>query len=121
MYPVSFVVVALRSLSHIRLFVSSGTAACQAPLSSTISQCLFKFMSIELVMLSNHFILSPLLDCKSFSTDTIPFHLCTLKISYREGTEKMFFELILSKEVTTLLAIKTNLIKGIESSDESRS
>ena len=57
MYPVSFVVVVLRSLSHIRLFVSSGTAACQAPLSSTISQCLFKFMSIELVMLSNHFIL----------------------------------------------------------------
>ena len=33
----------------------------------------------------------------------------------------MFFELILSKEVTTLLAIKTNLIKGTESSDESRS
>ena len=32
-------------------------AACQAPLSSIISQSLLKFMSIELVMLSNHLIL----------------------------------------------------------------
>ena len=33
------------------------TAACQAPLSSTISKSLLKFMSIESVMLSNHLIL----------------------------------------------------------------
>ena len=33
------------------------TVACQAPLSSTISQSLHKFMSIALVMLSNHLIL----------------------------------------------------------------
>ena len=33
------------------------TVACQASLSFTTSQSLFKFMSIELVMLSNHFIL----------------------------------------------------------------
>ena len=33
------------------------TAACQAPLSSTISWSLLKFMSTELMMLSNHFIL----------------------------------------------------------------
>ncbi|CAI9169129.1 unnamed protein product [Rangifer tarandus platyrhynchus] len=33
------------------------TAACQAPLSSTISQSLLKFMFIELLMLSNHLIL----------------------------------------------------------------
>ena len=33
------------------------TAACQAPLSCTISQSLLKFMSIESVMLSNHLIL----------------------------------------------------------------
>ena len=37
------------------------TAALQAPLSSTISQILLKFMSIELVMLSNH-----LIPCVSF-------------------------------------------------------
>ena len=33
------------------------TVARQAPLSSTISQCLLKFMSVESVMLSNHLIL----------------------------------------------------------------
>ena len=34
-----------------------GLQACQAPLSSTISQSLLKIMSIESVMLSNHLIL----------------------------------------------------------------
>ena len=43
-----FVVVPL--LSHVKLFVTPGTAAYQAP-SSTISWSLLKFMSIELVML----------------------------------------------------------------------
>ena len=50
------------SLSCFRLFVTPWTTACQAPLSSSISQSLLKFMSIELVMLSNHRILcKPLL------------------------------------------------------------
>ena len=44
-------------LSYVRLFVAPWTAAHQAPLSSTISLSLFKFMSIESVMLSNHLIL----------------------------------------------------------------
>ena len=39
------------------LFTIPWTAAHQAPLSATISQSLFKFMSIALVMLSNHLIL----------------------------------------------------------------
>ena len=43
--------------SHVRLFVTPWTAAPQAPLSSTISWILFKVMSIELVMPSNHLIL----------------------------------------------------------------
>ena len=55
----SFVVV--QSLSCIRLFVTSWTAACQAALSSTISQSLLKFMSIVSVMLWNHFVLCHLL------------------------------------------------------------
>ena len=37
--------------------VTPWTAACQAPLSSTVSQSLLRFTSIELVMLSNHLIL----------------------------------------------------------------
>ena len=47
----------VQSLSHVWFSVTPWTAACQAPLSSTISQSLLSFMSIELVMLSNHLIL----------------------------------------------------------------
>ena len=39
-------------LSHVRLFVTPWTAACQASLSFTISQSLLKLMSIESVMSS---------------------------------------------------------------------
>ena len=46
-----------QSLSCVQLFVTPWPVACQAPLSSTISQDLLKFMSIESVMLSNHLIL----------------------------------------------------------------
>ena len=41
-------------LNCVWLFVTPWTAACQAPLSSTISWSSPKFMSIDLVMLSNH-------------------------------------------------------------------
>ena len=43
--------------SGVRLFVTAWPSARQASLSSTISRSLFSFMSIELVMLSNHLIL----------------------------------------------------------------
>ena len=46
----------LRSLSHVRLFVTPWTAACQASLSFTNSQSLLKLMSIQSVMPSNHLI-----------------------------------------------------------------
>ena len=50
-------VVFLQSLGHVQLFEKPWTAVHQAPLSSTNSQSLLKFMSIELVMLSNHLVL----------------------------------------------------------------
>ena len=46
-----------QSLSRDQLFVTPWTAAHQAPLSTTISRSLPKFMSIESVMPSNHLIL----------------------------------------------------------------
>ena len=49
--------VVVQSLSHVWLFGTPWTTACQAPLSSTISQSLLRFMSIKSVMLSNHLIL----------------------------------------------------------------
>ena len=42
-----------QSLSHVLLFVTPWTAACQAPLSFTISQSLLKLMLIESAMPSN--------------------------------------------------------------------
>ena len=53
----------VQSLSHIQFFVTTRTSACPAPLSSTISQSLLKFMSCELMMLSNHLIF-----CRPFSS-----------------------------------------------------
>ena len=44
-------------LSHVRLFATSWTAACQASLSITNSQSLLKLMSTKLVLPSNHLIL----------------------------------------------------------------
>ena len=46
-----------QSLSHVQLFATPWTAACQASLSFTITQSLVKPMSIESVMPSNHLIL----------------------------------------------------------------
>ena len=50
-------IVAVQSLSHFWLFATPWTSAHQAPLFSTISWNLLKFMSIELVMVSNYPIL----------------------------------------------------------------
>ena len=47
----------VQSLSHVRLFGTPWTTACQAYLSFTISQSLLKLMSIESVKPSNHLIL----------------------------------------------------------------
>ena len=44
--------------SRVRVFAMPWTAACQASLSITNSWSLLKFMSIDLVMPSNHLILS---------------------------------------------------------------
>ena len=47
----------VQSLSHVRLFVTPWTAACQASLSITNSRSLLKLMSFRSVMPSNHLIL----------------------------------------------------------------
>ena len=47
----------VQPLSHVRLFASPWTAACQASLYLTMYWSLLKLMSIEQVMPSNHVIL----------------------------------------------------------------
>ena len=44
----SYLVIVVQLLSHVWLFITLWTAACQAFLSFTVSQSLLKFMSIEL-------------------------------------------------------------------------
>ena len=69
----------VQSLSHVQLFATPWTAACQASLSITNSQSLFKLMSIKSVMPSNHLILCHLLlllplifpSIKVFSNDSV--------------------------------------------------
>ena len=48
----------VQSLSHVQLFAAPWTAAFWAPLSTNISQSFLKFMTIELMMLSNNLILN---------------------------------------------------------------
>ena len=62
LYPIlkRYVDQSIQSLSHVQLFASPWTAACQASLSITNSQSLLKLMSIELVM-------------QSISSSVIPF------------------------------------------------
>jgi len=48
----------VQSFSRVSLFATLWTAACQASLSITNSWSLLKLMSIDLVMPSNHLILS---------------------------------------------------------------
>ena len=63
--PIYFDVIAVvQSLSSVQLSVTPWAAAHQASLSFTVCWSLLRFMSIELVMLSNHLILGhPLLLC----------------------------------------------------------
>ena len=70
----------VQSLSHVRLFVTPRTAACQASLTITNSWSLLKLMSIKLVMPSSHLILChPLLlqpsifpSIRVFSNESVP-------------------------------------------------
>ena len=60
--PFHIVVVVVQPLSHIWLFATPWTAACQASLSFAVSWSLLKLMSVESVMPSSHLILcGPLL------------------------------------------------------------
>ena len=54
----------VQSLSHVQLFVTPWTAACQASLSITNSRSLLKIMSIELVM------------PPTISSSVVPFSSC---------------------------------------------
>ena len=67
----------VQSPSHVQLFVTPWTAACQGSMFLTIFWSLPKFMSIELVMPSNHLILpSPVLNFPSIRIFSKKSALC---------------------------------------------
>ena len=64
--------ISVQLLSHVQLFATPWTAACQASLSITNSQSLLKLMSIESVIPSNHLILChPLLPSSTFPSNRV--------------------------------------------------
>ena len=75
---------AVQLLSHVQLFVTPWTAACQASLSITSSRSWLKLMSIESVMPSNYLILCrPLLLLPSiFSTIRVCSNESALRIRW---------------------------------------
>ena len=65
-FSINILFSSVQSFSHIQLFATPRTAACQGSLSITNSRSLLKLMSVESVMASNHLILChPLLHMTS--------------------------------------------------------
>ena len=105
----SFRTVVVQSLTGVQLFVTPWSAECQASLSFTISQRLLKFLSIELVMPSNHLILChPLLFLSSIFPSTRGFSSeLTLYIRWPEYWS-FSFSISPSKEYSGLISFRTD-------------
>ena len=103
--------------SHNQLFAAPWTAACQAALSSTVSQSLLRLMSIELVMLSNHLILyhprllpSVFPHIRGFSSESA---LCIMWPNYWS------FSISTSNEYSGLISFRTDSFNLLSDSQES--
>ena len=82
---------------------TSWITECQAPLSSTISRSLLKFMSIELVVLSNHFILChPLLLLPFPASESFPMN----QFFVSSGQKYMSFSISPSNEYSGLISFR---------------
>ena len=91
----------VQSLSHVRLFATPWIAARQASLSITNSQSSLKFMYIELVMLSNHLIILPLV----FATFRVFSNESALRIRWPKYWS-FSFSIIPSKEIPGLISFR---------------
>ena len=99
----------VQSLSCSRFFVTSWTAALQAPLPFTVSWSLLKFISIESVMLSNHLILChPLLHLPSIFPNIRVFsNLLALHIKWPKYWS-FSFSISPSNEYSRLISFRTD-------------
>ena len=90
----------VQMLSHVRLFATPRTAACQASLSITNSWGLLKLMSIELVMASNHLIFFMLYNLRYADDTTLMAKIEELKgllMKVEEESEKVGLKLNIQK------------------------
>ena len=94
--PFPFDCCSCQSLSHVWLFATPWTAACQASLSFTISQSLLELMSIESMMPSNHLILCcPFSSCLQFFPVSGSFLMIQLFASGDQSIEASASALVL--------------------------
>ena len=100
---------AVQSLSHVWLFVTPWTAACQDFLSITNSQSLLKLMSIEAVRPSNHIILCcPLLLLPSiFPSIRVFSNESTLRIRW-PNYWSLSFNISPSNDYSGLISLRTD-------------
>ena len=98
----------VQSLSHVRLFVTPWTAACQASLSITNSRSLLKLMSIESVMPSKHLILCrPLLPPSIFPSIRVFSNESALRIRWPKYWS-FIFNISPSNEYPGLISFRTD-------------
>ena len=99
--------VAVQLLSHVWLFVTPWTGACQEPLSFTISQSLLKLMFIEMMMPSNHLILChpPLFLPSIFPSIRVIFNEMALYIRWPKYWS-FSFSISLSNEYSGLISFR---------------
>ena len=113
----NFLFGSVQSLSRVRLFATSWTAAHQASLSITKSQGLLKLMSIESVMSSNHFILCrPLLLLPSIFYSIRVFSKVALtRQTFVGKVRSLLFNMISRLVITFLPRSKHLLISQLQS------
>ena len=107
--PVYSLISSVQSLSHVRLFETPWTAACQASLSITNSRSSLRLTSIESVMPSSHLIL-----CRSLLL--LPPTPPSIRVFSNESTLHMrwpkywsfSFSIIPSKEIPGLISFRTD-------------
>ena len=106
LYNGSLLIVVVQLLSHVWLFVTPWTAACQTSLSLTISWSLLRLMSIVLMMPSNKFILCcPLLLPSVFPS----IRVFSSELAFCSGWPKYWnfsFSISPSKEYSGLISFR---------------
>ena len=97
----------VQSLSHVQLFATPWTAACQASLSITNSRSLLKLMSITLVMPSSHLILCcPLLLSPSIFPASGSFPMSQFFTSGGQSIRVFTFSISPSNEHSGLISFR---------------